>query len=239
MKYMGGKNRIAKEILPIILKDRKENQNYAELFCGGLGTMDKVLGNRVASDKNKYLIAMWKGLQKNNKRPYHISRELYSKARTEYNNGTNIEFDDFMIGWVGWMGSYNGRFYDGGYSGHCAGKTKRDYISEQIRNTEKQLDKIQAIEFISGDYKDIVLPKNSIIYCDIPYENTKQYATSKDFNYIEFWEWCRTMTNDGHKVFISEYNAPKDFKCVWSKTVTNSMNTDITYKPVEKLFTIE
>jgi DNA adenine methylase len=77
------------------------------------------------------------------------------------------------------------------------------------------------------------------LYCDIPYEGTKQYATSKDFNHLEFWEWCRTMTIKGHKVFISEYNAPKDFKCVWSKTVTNSMNTDITYKPVEKLFTIE
>ena len=28
MKYMGSKNRIAKEILPIILKDRKTNQVY-------------------------------------------------------------------------------------------------------------------------------------------------------------------------------------------------------------------
>ena len=46
MKFMGSKNRIAKEILLIILKDRKEGQFYIEPFCGGLGTMDKVLGNR-------------------------------------------------------------------------------------------------------------------------------------------------------------------------------------------------
>ena len=110
MKYMGNKNRISKEILPIILKDRKPNQTYVEPFCGGLGTMDKVIGNRIANDKNKYLIAMWRGLQENRERPYQISKELYSKARTEYNNGTNIEFDDFLIGWIGWMGSYNGRF---------------------------------------------------------------------------------------------------------------------------------
>ena len=35
MKYMGSKNRIAKYILPIILKDRKEGQWYVEPFVGG------------------------------------------------------------------------------------------------------------------------------------------------------------------------------------------------------------
>jgi len=239
MKYMGNKNRIAKEILPIILKDRKESQTYVEPFCGGLGTMDKVIGNRIASDKNKYLIAMWRGLQENRERPYQISKELYSKARTEYNNGANIEFDDFLIGWIGWMGSYNGRFFDGGYSGHCAGKTKRDYISEQIRNTEKQIEKLDGIYFTNGDYSKIPYPENSIIYCDIPYRNTKQYATSKKFNHEKFWQWARDMTKLGHKVFVSEYNAPEDFKCTWEKKVTNAMNNKKTYKPTEKLFVFQ
>lgn len=84
--------------------------------------MGKVSGNRIASDKNKYLISMWKGLQEDLERPYKISRELYSEARSGYNNGTNIQFSDFLIGWIGWMGSYNGRFFDGGYSrvfNHC------------------------------------------------------------------------------------------------------------------------
>ena len=123
---MGSKNRIANEILPIILKDRKENQYYIEPFCGGLGTFDKVIGNRIGCDKNKYLIAMWKGLQENRDKPMEISKELYSRARAEYNSGTNIEFDDFMIGWIGWMGSFNGRFFDGGYSGKTA---TRDHVS--------------------------------------------------------------------------------------------------------------
>jgi DNA adenine methylase len=236
MKYMGSKNRISKDILPIILKDRKENQFYVEPFCGGLGTMDKVNGNRIANDKNKYLISMWKGLKENRERPYKISKELYSKARTEYNNETQIEFDDFLIGWIGWMGSYNGRFFDGGYSGHCVGKTKRDYISEQIRNTEKQLEKIQEIEFKNYDYKDLKIPKNSIIYCDIPYKDTKQYTTSKGFDHELFWVWCRKMTHEGHEVFISEYQAPNDFISIWEKDITNSMNTTKTYKPTEKLF---
>ena len=233
MKYMGSKNRIANEILPIILKDRKENQYYIEPFCGGLGTFDKVTGNRIGNDKNKYLIAMWKGLQENREKPMEISKELYSKARTEYNNGTNNEFDDFLIGWIGWMGSFNGRFFDGGYSGKTA---TRDYVDEQIRNTLKQVELLKGAIFVSGDYSDLEIFENSIIYCDIPYKNTKQYSTSKNFDYNKFWQWCRNMTLQGHQVFISEYQAPDDFICVWSKEVTNSMNTTLTYKPVERLF---
>lgn len=233
MKYMGSKNRIAKEILPIILKDRKGWQWYIEPFCGGLGTMDKVDGNRIASDKNKYLIAMWIGLQTGRSYPRKINKEMYSEARTEYNNGTNINFDDFMIGWIGWMGSYNGRFFDGGYSGKSSG---RDYVDEQIRNTEKQIKKLGGIKFESGNYNEIEYPENSIIYCDIPYKDTKQYATSKGFNHEKFWQWVRDMTIIGHRVFVSEYNAPEDFECIWEKQVTNSMNNKKTYKPTEKLF---
>jgi len=235
---MGSKNRISNLILPIILKDRKDDQYYVEPFVGGCNMIDKVNGNRIGSDKNKYLIAMWKGLQDNRERPHHIPKDLYSLARNEYNNKTNNEFDDFMIGWMGWMGSFNGRFFDGGYSGHEAGKTKRDYINEQIRNTESQIENIKSVEFRSCSYDELEIPDNSIIYCDIPYKDTKQYASSKDFNHDKFWDWCRDMSKNGHKVFISEYQAPNDFKCVWEKEVTNSMNTSKTYKPTERLFTI-
>lgn len=233
MKYMGSKNRIAKDILPIILKNRKENQWYVEPFCGGLGTMDKVDGLRLASDKNKYLIAMWQGLQENRSRPTEISRQLYNTARSEKINNTNNQFDDFLIGWIGWMASFNGRFFDGGYSG----KSKnRDYVNEQIKNTEKQLSKLNGIVFKHSSYDKLEIPENSIIYCDIPYRDAKQYDSSKDFNHEDFWEWCRKMSNKGHEVFISEYSAPSDFECIWEKEVTNSMNTTKTYIAVEKLF---
>ena len=139
-----------------------------------------------------------------------------------------------MIGWIGWMASFNGRFFDGGYSGKASG---RDYVVEQIRNTEKQIGKIKDIIFRSCSYDELEIPHNSIIYCDIPYKDTKQYATSKDFDHDKFWEWCREMSRMGHRVFISEYQSPPDFECVWSKEVTNSMNTTITYKPTERLFT--
>ena len=234
MKYMGSKNRIAKYILPIILKDRKENQYYVEPFVGGANMIDKVDSNRIGADNNEYLIAMWRGLQKNLNRPYIIDKELYSLARTAYISKDNTTFTDFLIGWIGWMGSYNGRFFDGGYSGHLVGK--RDYITEQIRNTEAQISKIKDVLFVHSSYDKLEIPNNSIIYCDIPYKDTKQYSSSKNFNHNNFWNWAREKSQDGHEVFISEYNAPDDFECIWQMEVTNSMNTTKTYKPIEKLF---
>lgn len=58
MKYMGSKNRIAKHILPIILRDRRVDQYYVELFVGGANMIDKVTGPRLAGELNKYVLAL-------------------------------------------------------------------------------------------------------------------------------------------------------------------------------------
>lgn len=231
MKYMGSKNRIANEILPLMLKNRND-RTFVDLFCGGMNLSDKVDGKRICNDSNKYLIAMWKGLQENRKRPYTIDKSLYYKAKNEYNNNTNNEFDDFLIGWIGFMSSFRGIFFSGNYLNMT---DDRDYISEQIRNTEKQIDKIKDVTFVNCNYDEVELPENSIIYCDPPYKGTRKYPNTEKMNYEYFWQWCREKSKT-HDVFISEYNAPDDFECIWSKQVTNSMHTNKTYKPTEKLF---
>ena len=236
MKYMGGKNRIAKEILPIILKDRTQGQYYVELMAGGCNVIDKVTGNRIASDKSEYLMEMWYELTEGKTFIEEIPKDLYDRARTEFNNKTNNEFTLAEIGWIGFMASYNGRFFDGGYNGNYK---KRDYTKESIDNIKKQIDSMKGVEFSSGNYNEIIIPNNSILYCDIPYEGTKQYATSKDFNHLEFWEWCRTKAKQGHKVFVSEYKAPEDFKCVWSGNIKSYMKAGRSEIVTEKLFTNE
>lgn len=91
--------------------------------------------------------------------------------------------------------------------------------------------------FSSNDYKDIELPLNSIIYCDPPYANTKQYTCG--LNHEEFWQKCREWVRDGHKVFVSEYTAPSDYVCVWEKRVKTTMHQEITKDAVERLFVHE
>ena len=41
---------------------------------------------------------------------------------------------------------------------------------------------------------------------------------------------------EGHTVFISEYNAPDDFVCVWQKEIQSGLNVNSTKKGIEKLF---
>ena len=233
MKYMGSKARFSKEILPIILKDRTDNQWYIEPFAGGMNAICEVDGNRLANDKNYHLIEMWKGLSNGVKYPTDIPKELYDLARDVY-NGREKRFEhqmnmaDDMVGWIGWMGSANGRFFDGGYSGKSNTKigTVRDYIKEAISNIERQLPKMVGVQFENKDYTDLEIPNNSIIYCDIPYQGTKQYSTSKDFNHSNFWQWCREKANQGHTIFVSEYEAPADFECVWQKEAKSSLSAN-------------
>tara|TARA_R110000751_G_C13451823_1_gene444230 strand:- start:212 stop:532 length:321 start_codon:yes stop_codon:yes gene_type:complete len=79
----------------------------------------------------------------------------------------------------------------------------------------KQVPKLKGVEFKNFSFTDLQIPNNSIIYCDPPYSGTEQYKNKFDSSF--FWDWCRTKTKEGHKVFISEYNAPDDFKCIWEK----------------------
>lgn len=81
MKYMGSKARIAKEILPIILKDRQPNQYYVEPFVGGCNIIDKVDGLRIGNDINHYLIALFKALQNGWIPPTLITEDYYNEIR--------------------------------------------------------------------------------------------------------------------------------------------------------------
>ena len=232
MQYMGGKTRIAKEILPLILADRKEGQYFVEPFCGGCNVTDKVSGNRIANDYNEYLIAMFEGLVSGEKYPEKISRELYNDVKSCFRAGSD-KYDPGFMGWVGFMASYRGKFLSG-YSGatlSSKGKPK-DYIAESIRSIMRQIPKLQGVEFRSGDYKNLQIPDESIIYCDPPYMNTKCYMMG--LGYEEFWQWCRERVYDGHKVYISEYQAPNDFIKIWEKEIRNCIGNNKT--ATEKLF---
>lgn len=250
MKYQGNKTKIVKDILPIMLSEMSEERKcFVDAFCGSCSVVSEVPDKyvRIANDINPYLIAMWQSLMlndivENNIFPSYIDKALYVLARNCFNDKNGM-YSDAMVGWIGYMASFNGRFFSGGYSGHdvvIKDGTERDYITENINNITKQLEthNFDGIEFTNHSYDKIPLTENSLIYCDIPYKDTKQYEYSKDFDYEKFYAWCKEKTAEGHKVFISEYWMPSDFKCVWEKEVTVAMNQTITKKPVEKLYTL-
>ena len=81
MKYMGSKARHAKELLPIILQGRREGQWYVEPFVGGANMIDKVAGNRLGSDYNEYLVAMWQAVAGGWMPPASVPEELYLEIK--------------------------------------------------------------------------------------------------------------------------------------------------------------
>ena len=82
----------------------------------------------------------------------------------------------------------------------------------------QSLERLESLEIHQKDYKKVELPEPSecVIYCDPPYINTVKYV-SGDFNHDEFYSYAEHLARRGYKVFISEYEMPKDrFKSVFS-----------------------
>jgi len=63
MKYMGSKNRIAKDILSVMLAERQEDQWWVEPFVGGANLLDKVNGKRLGADIDPHCIDALKSIR--------------------------------------------------------------------------------------------------------------------------------------------------------------------------------
>jgi len=223
---MGSKNRIAKHILPIMLSNRKHNQYWVEPFVGGGNMIDKVDGLRLGADADRFVIDAMIDIRDN--------VHLLPKNNTEFTEEMykNIRKSDTYRhkGYVGFATSYSGKWL----GGWCRGEG-RDYVQEAYNNAVKQSPKLQGVIFQHCAYDELEIPDKSIIYCDPPYEGTTRYKNN--FNHFRFWEWCRKQSRAGHTVFVSEYNAPNDFECIWSKELSSSLTKNTgSKKGIEKLF---
>lgn len=222
MKYVGSKNKLSKELVPIIqsyINSLPNCNGYLEPFVGGANIIDKIeCDNKYGSDINKYLIALLEKVKSDiDSIPNTISKEEY------YNVKDNKEqYEDWYVGLVGFLCSYNSKWFAGFNNNIQTKQGIRNYAEEGIRGLKKQSKYLKNITFKCCDFKDIKEIENFVIYCDIPYRNTTKYAT-EEFPYEEFYLWCKKMGKN-NIVLISEYSMPKEFECIWTKKVTTSLN---------------
>lgn len=245
MRYMGSKRRIADEILPIILKGRKPNQWFVEPFCGGCNITERVTGKRIANDIHPELIAMYKALQNGWLPPKRITEEEYKRIMAAGSPE--------LKGYAGFTHSF-GALYGGTYRRQGDGRaglvlegaqlkgaySNIDYVGQRSFNEITTMFKnLVSVKFTQGTYYDLEIPKGSIVYCDPPYAGTSEYEVAK-FNSTNFFQWCRVQKEEGHTVFVSEYTAPEDFKCVWSREVKTHLNSHRgkAFSVTEKLYTL-
>ena len=110
MRYSGSKAKIAKYIIPFIMKELKPGFKYVEPFVGGCNVIDKVdWKDKQGYDTNGYVIALWNsvkmGLQTNI--PKEVTEQAYNEMKALARRNTcSITYPRYIIGNVGNACSY-------------------------------------------------------------------------------------------------------------------------------------
>lgn len=108
----------------------------------------------------------------------------------------------------------------------------------------QQLQQLQQLEqlqkTINKDYKYFSNVKNSILYLDPPYENTKTSSYKSQIDYQEFCDWAYEMSKN-NIVLLSSYEVSDDrFECVYEfKNARSTMAGGDRGKRTEKLFMVK
>lgn len=228
MNYQGGKFRIAKQIVGAIERERESNyKNFVSLFCGACSIETLIdIPNKICNDKHPYLIAMWKALQEGWIPPEVITKEDYEYIRNHKDE------NPALTGFVGFGCSFGGKWF-GGYA-----KNKRgdNYARAAQRGLLKQANSLSNITFTCLDYKEVIIPNNSIVLADPPYAQTTGYSLG-EFDNDEFWDYMRELSQN-NQVFICEQTAPNDFEVIWQQELKRCLdaNKDNNFTITEKLF---
>lgn len=220
MRYYGGKQKIGHKITDIIKnyldhlwKNKNENENeklkmfkYLEPFCGSLGTFKHLCPHFTkcyAYDLNKDLILMWSAIKNGTFKNPKINEKKYYKLKYQTEHSADRAFAGFGLSFNGaWFGSYTHEDSDKLYTNLM---TYKDLIQNTIfKNVDyRRCDK----QVSSGSY---------VIYCDPPYKNTSHaYNSNESFNSEEFWSVMKRWRDEYYNiVFVSEFSAPKGWKCI-------------------------
>lgn len=227
LQYFGGKTKVSSQIVDYLESVRKENQVYIEPFVGGGIICSKMSGERKAYDFNEYLIEMYKAVQGGYKLPSSVSEEEYKYIREHKDE------DKALTGFVGFGCSFAGKWF-GGYARDK--RKKCDFACSSKLTLLKKMSTMMDVEFRRANYKEFHFT-DCLIYCDPPYLDTTQAYGTGNFDTEEFWSVMRKWS-ESNDVYISEYVAPEDFKCVLkmpTKIDIRNKNNQME-KRIEKLF---
>jgi hypothetical protein len=150
MKYVGSKNKISKEIAPILQKHIDENNilHYLEPFVGGGNMIDKINCKfKYGADIHKELICLLQYASNSKPFPETITEEEYNQVRL------NKElYPAWYVGLVGFCGTFGSKYFGGYARGNDAKGNKRDIPNEAIRNLVCQQPKLKNCIFINKSY---------------------------------------------------------------------------------------
>lgn len=115
---------------------------------------------------------------------------------------------------------------------------------ERLQSLER-LERVQAIEgcknierleVIQGNYFEVEIEDDAVIYLDPPYAGTNGYGAKRisDFDSERLYEWILAQKAP---VYISEYEMPEDrFECIWELKTKSYINQSTPTEATERLF---
>lgn len=219
MQYLGGKSRTCKQIAGYINQIRKPGQVYWEPFVGAGWVLQYIVGGeRYASDSNWHLIEMWKALQNGWTPPKNVSEDDYREAQAGLLSPELTAFIGFGCSWSGiWFTGYAQSPRKDRVNGYALG-SRKSLLEKSIHT--------KYVKFFHADFLECSHPAyNCLIYCDPPYNGTTGYGAVDPFDTGKFWARVRYLSEHGHTILVSEYNAPPDFSTVWQQRIKTDMNT--------------
>lgn len=244
--YMGGKDKIADDILSVLPMGKR----FVDLFGGGFamshaallsGKYEQVFYNELNPLLSELIKDALAGKYANERR--WISREDFLRLKDT----------DGYVKYI-WSFGNNGKAYLFGKDkepikklGHefvCFGKdipgvpniaetdmrVRRLYLQrfikknmgeryelEQLERLQRlqqleQLEQLERLEINCGSYLDYQYREGDVVYCDPPYENTKQYDKN-DFDHKQFYDWVASRE---YPVYFSSYEISDNrFNVIW------------------------
>ncbi len=225
MKYLGGKSRIVKHLVPIIQSYLTEDTIYVEPFVGGGNVIQHVKSSyRLGCDIDHELIEYFRALQGGWLPPTTVTQEDYYEVKR---NSLEPELRAF----VGVACSFGAKKW----GGYARSKKCRSYAQEGYNSAVRQLPLIKDVVFDCKDYTQLLGMKNCVFYCDPPYNGMTGY--SNVFDSEKFYYHAEQLSKH-NTVLVSEYSAPSHWQVLWQKEVSTELSGKHRRPRVEKLYLV-
>ena len=161
-------------------------------------------------ESNAYIKIIWSF--GNDGRSYIFGKDIENQKRSMHQAVVFDEFDDFMMDtfkmdkWPNKLSIQGKRLYLKRVINQRVGLERLEQL-ERLERLEQleQLEQLQQPLLTNLDYRQVLIEPNSVIYCDIPYQGTRDYGNT--FSHKEFFDWAASQQRP---LFISEYNVSDD-----------------------------
>lgn len=217
MRYLGGKERIANALCAYLESVRKPDQVFTDLTVGGLSVIARMQRPKQGFDIHDELVYFYQFISHNpemlEELPERVSEYDFITAKQ-----SSVE-ECWYRPFVEFGCSYSGKGFQTGYARERSGT--RNFAINAKNSLRRKFKDLYGVEFRHQDLFDYEA-EGELIYIDPPYANTTKYSVK--FDYENFWDKVRelSLNND---VYVSEYTAPDDFECVWSKQKRMGLRT--------------